>query len=39
LKKNEILVILGKGDEEFQEINDKILPLSDKEIVLEVNLA
>jgi len=36
LKKNEILVILGKGDEQFQEINDKILPFNDKEVVLEI---
>ena len=34
LKKNDILLLLGKGHEEYQVIKDKKLPFSDKKIVL-----
>lgn len=33
LKEDGVLFILGKGDEEYQEINGKRIPFSDKEIV------
>ena len=33
LKEDEVLFILGKGDEEYQEVNGKKTPFSDKEIV------
>ncbi len=33
LEKDEILLILGKGDEEYQEINGKKIPFSDIEVV------
>ncbi|MDR2638607.1 MAG: UDP-N-acetylmuramoyl-L-alanyl-D-glutamate--2,6-diaminopimelate ligase [Helicobacteraceae bacterium] len=36
LAADEILVILGKGDETTQTIGDKILPFSDREVVLEL---
>ena len=34
LEKNDILLLLGKGHEEYQVIKDKKLPFSDKKIVL-----
>jgi len=34
LNQNEVLLVLGKGDEKFQEIGDSIHPFSDKEIIL-----
>lgn len=36
LKRDEILVILGKGDEEYQEIKGVKYPFSDKKVVLEI---
>ena len=36
LQKDEILVILGKGDEEYQEVNGVKYSFSDKKIVLEI---
>ncbi len=33
LGKNEVLFILGKGDEEYQETKGKKIPFSDKDIV------
>ncbi|MDR1450918.1 MAG: UDP-N-acetylmuramoyl-L-alanyl-D-glutamate--2,6-diaminopimelate ligase [Helicobacteraceae bacterium] len=36
LASDEILVILGKGDEATQTIGDQILPFSDREVVLEL---
>jgi UDP-N-acetylmuramoyl-L-alanyl-D-glutamate--2, 6-diaminopimelate ligase len=36
LKRDEILVILGKGDEEYQEIKGIKHPFSDKKVVLEI---
>ncbi|MDR0665629.1 MAG: UDP-N-acetylmuramoyl-L-alanyl-D-glutamate--2,6-diaminopimelate ligase [Helicobacteraceae bacterium] len=36
LEKDEILAILGKGDETTQTIGDNILPFSDREVVLEL---
>ena len=35
LKENELLAILGRGDEEYQEINGEKIPLNDKKIVME----
>ncbi|WP_281951948.1 UDP-N-acetylmuramoyl-L-alanyl-D-glutamate--2,6-diaminopimelate ligase [Nitrosophilus kaiyonis] len=35
LKSDEILLILGKGDETYQEINGKKIPFDDREIVRE----
>ena len=35
LKDGEILLILGKGDEEYQEIGDKKIPFDDREVVRE----
>ncbi len=34
-KEGEVLMILGKGDEEYQEIKGEKIPFSDKEFVLE----
>lgn len=36
IKNDEVLVILGKGDEETQEINGEKFPFSDKEVVLNL---
>jgi len=36
LQKDEVLLILGKGDEDYIEIDGKKLPYSDKESVLEI---
>jgi len=36
LNKNEILMILGKGDEEYQEINGQKIPFSDIEVVQSI---
>lgn len=36
LKKNDILLILGKGHEEYQLIGDECLPFSDKQIVINI---
>ena len=36
LQKDEILVILGKGDEEYQEVNGVKYSFSDKNVVLEI---
>ncbi|MGE4295648.1 MAG: UDP-N-acetylmuramoyl-L-alanyl-D-glutamate--2,6-diaminopimelate ligase [Campylobacterales bacterium] len=36
LAPDEILVILGKGDEETQQIGDRLLPFNDKNVVLEL---
>ena len=33
---NEILLILGKGDEDYQEINGVKYPFSDQEVVKEI---
>lgn len=35
LEKNDILLLLGKGHEEYQVIGDKVIPFSDKNIVLK----
>jgi len=35
LKKDEILLILGKGDETYQEINGEKIPFDDREVVKE----
>ncbi len=35
LKENELLAILGRGDEEYQEINGEFIPLNDKKIIME----
>lgn len=35
LSKNDILLVLGKGHEEYQIIKDKIIPFSDKNIVIK----
>jgi UDP-N-acetylmuramoyl-L-alanyl-D-glutamate--2,6-diaminopimelate ligase len=35
LKNNDVLLILGKGHEEYQIIDDKVIPFSDKKIVLQ----
>ncbi len=35
LSKNDILLLLGKGHENYQIVKDKIIPFSDKEIVLK----
>lgn len=35
LTKNDILLLLGKGHEDYQIIKDKVIPFSDKEIVLK----
>ena len=35
LKDNEVLLILGKGDEEYIEIERKKLPFNDREVVLK----
>ena len=35
LKENELLAILGRGDEEYQEVNGEKIPLNDKKIVME----
>lgn len=35
LKENELLAILGRGDEEYQEIGGKKIPLNDKNIIME----
>ena len=35
LKKNDILLVLGKGHENYQIIKDKVIPFDDKKIVLE----
>jgi UDP-N-acetylmuramoyl-L-alanyl-D-glutamate--2,6-diaminopimelate ligase len=34
LNEDEVLLVLGKGDENFQEIGDSISPFNDKEIIL-----
>jgi len=34
-EKDEVLMILGKGDESYQEINGKKIPFSDKDTVLK----
>ena len=34
LNENEVLLVLGKGDEKFQEIGDSIHPFNDREIIL-----
>ena len=36
LNDGEILMILGKGDEEYQEINGNLIPFDDREIVREI---
>jgi len=36
LQKDEVLLILGKGDEDYIEIDGKKIPYSDKESVLEI---
>ena len=35
LKKNDILLVLGKGHEEFMIVKDKKIPMNDKKIVLD----
>jgi UDP-N-acetylmuramoyl-L-alanyl-D-glutamate--2,6-diaminopimelate ligase len=35
LNDNEVLLVLGKGDEKIQEIGDSIHPFSDKTIILK----
>ena len=35
LNENDILLVLGKGHENYQIIGDKVIPFSDKEIVLK----
>ena len=37
LEKDEILLILGKGDEEYQEVEGEKIPFSDVEVVRSVN--
>jgi UDP-N-acetylmuramoyl-L-alanyl-D-glutamate--2,6-diaminopimelate ligase len=34
-KENDIVLIAGKGHEEYQIIKDKVLPFSDRKVVLE----
>jgi len=34
---NPIILVLGKGDEEYQIIYDKKLPLNDKKLILDIN--
>ncbi len=36
LQKDEILLILGKGDEEYQEIGNEKIPFDDREVVREI---
>ena len=36
LKEDEILLILGKGHEEFQEINGTKIPFNDQRVVEEI---
>ena len=36
IQNNEILLILGKGDEDYQEINGVKYPFSDQEVVKEI---
>lgn len=36
VKEDELLVILGRGDEEYQEVKGQKLPFSDKEVVKEL---
>ena len=35
LTKNDILLVLGKGHEEYQIIKDRVKPFSDKDIILK----
>lgn len=35
LSKNDILLLLGKGHEDYQIIKDKVIPFSDKDVVLK----
>ena len=35
LTKNDILLLLGKGHENYQIIKDKKIPFSDKDVVLD----
>ena len=36
LKENEVLLVLGKGHEKYQEINDKFIPFDDLQIAKEI---
>ena len=36
LEDGEVLLVLGKGDEEFQEINGKFIPFDDREVIREI---
>jgi len=36
LKDKEVLLVLGKGDEEFQEINGKFIPFDDRKVIKEI---
>ena len=36
LKENEVLLVLGKGHEKFQEVNNKFLPFDDVQITKEI---
>ena len=36
IKENEVLLVLGKGHEKFQEINNKFIPFDDVQIVKEI---
>jgi UDP-N-acetylmuramoyl-L-alanyl-D-glutamate--2,6-diaminopimelate ligase len=36
LRENEVLLVLGKGDENFQEVGDSIHRFNDKDVILEI---
>ena len=36
LKENEVLLVLGKGHEKYQEINNKFIPFDDVKITKEI---
>jgi len=36
IKENEVLLVLGKGHEKFQEINNKFIPFDDVQIAKEI---